>query len=462
MIIRAFIATALVIPLSACGGGGDTESSFCYPPIASLSCSETAPPPTEPAAVAAHVRDAAFPLRCATEEAAEEGGETWDLSVFHQLAEGQRLFMFGEVPGTNELGQMSAMLFESLARAGLVNVVAMELPLDLEAALRRYVETGTDPLADQVFPFYSANFFGRLLTESVRRLHAEGHEVVLAAVDSPFGTDLPIDRIRPIGERLQAHRGLVLDSLPEPRTMLDPFPPEYIASVIAYHDAIVDNAGGICEELTPDDCSTLITMARALWVAAAVRDESTDPNLWLKMREDVIYFNLRQHFDDDDARVYLHMGAFHTSKYEGSAGSQMARVHEPTRGRVVSVGPAFGAGSRVQDREGDIEISAAPAIVAEALAGADADPIFVSTHLPDTDCAGNPLAEEIDGFAGGPMAESFDGYLHIRLLTPASRPQDSTLPGARAREGFRDLHDRVRSLAQSRWAPRRIRSQSSE
>jgi hypothetical protein len=222
--------------------------------------------------------------------------------------------------------------------------------------------------------------------------------------------------------------------------------------VISYYETIESRADEICGELSAGDCDTLLNMARAIWVTATQRGGGADVQRWFEMREEVIYYNLRQQLEDDSARVYLHMGAFHTNKHVASAGSRVYHDFEPVGGKVVSVGPAFGAESRIMYFNQEMPLPAMPIAVAGPLAEHAADPVFVSSHLPDAACTDNPLAEANDELIDAPMAQTVDGYLHIRRLTPENRPDDSTLPAASAR--LRDHFDRVRALEREALAAR--------
>jgi hypothetical protein len=51
----------------------------------------------------------------------------------------------------------------------------------------------------------------------------------------------------------------------------------------------------------------------------------------------------------------------------------------------------------------------------------------VSTARPSAACVANPLYGVVEEVSGGPMAETYDGYLHIRRLTPETRPEDVQL-----------------------------------
>jgi hypothetical protein len=167
-------------------------------------------------------------------------------------------------------------------------------------------------------------------------------------------------------------------------------------------------------------------MATAVWVAVSLWDDAVDMDQWFARREEVIYYNLRAQLAAAGERMYLHMGAFHTNKYVASAGSRIAREFPPTMDRVFSVAPAYGDESVIWYGM-EVPLDAYPPVVDSSLEEALSDAYFVSTARPSAACVANPLSGLIEDISGGPMAETYDGYLHIRRLTPETRPDDAQL-----------------------------------
>ncbi len=105
----------------------------------------------------------------------------WDVRPLIELYGPQKVFMVGEVHGTNEIGILSSVLFEQLATQRLVNVLAFEFPMDLGEGLDQYVQTGSDPVASQVFAYFDhimaskAAICAELTAEDCERLVAMTH-----------------------------------------------------------------------------------------------------------------------------------------------------------------------------------------------------------------------------------------------------------------------------------------------
>ena len=89
-------------PFSACGQETD-------PPV----CEAVGEAPSGWDEVKTFLRTNAVPLRCTVEEQ-----NWWDFSIIEREFAGKRIFMFGEVHGSQELGPMSGAVFSHLVRAG--------------------------------------------------------------------------------------------------------------------------------------------------------------------------------------------------------------------------------------------------------------------------------------------------------------------------------------------------------
>jgi hypothetical protein len=365
------------------------------------------------------VKDAAIPLRCG-------GGDTpplWDVHPLVDLYGSQKIFMMGEVHGTNEIGIMSSVLLEQLAMAKQVNVLAFELPMDLGEPLQRWVATGDDPEAEALLDQLAPNMFGSILTRTARDLVKRGIPIRVAAVDYPYRADIPVAAIQQVATKLTTQANSVLGTLPTSTN--EPPSPEDKTKATAYFDHILASKDAICAELTAPDCERLVAMTHALWVATFLGD-SDDKELWFARREEVIYYNLKSAMASPADRMFLHMGAAHTNKYEFSAGSRMAHEFAPTKDKVFSVAPGYGDGSVIwygaeRDLPGD------PMTLNTALTHAPENPVFVSTTRPSSKCETNPFGLEPENrTVSGGRAETYDGYIHYGKLTSERTPSATT------------------------------------
>lgn len=112
-----------------------------------------------------------------------------------ELYGAQKIFAFGEVHGTNEIGIVSSLAFDELASKKLVNVVAFEMPMDIEESLQRYVDTGSDPTANQLLAYFAKNMFGSILTRSAREQFVKGNPIKVGAVDIPRDPQFAVNQI---------------------------------------------------------------------------------------------------------------------------------------------------------------------------------------------------------------------------------------------------------------------------
>ncbi len=422
------------------------RSLACSTPAAAPMCFRIRAAPTNVAAVDGFLQEIAVPLRC-------DGGPRpdWEVSSLVDRFGSQKVFMLGELHGSNEIGIVSAVLMKALASAKRVNVVAIEMPMDYTESFQRYVDTGTDALTESLFEQQAENSFGTTLPKMARELHREGVSIRLAGVDIPTDPSLAVRAIQEIATKLSTQKAAVLATLPADLTL--PPSAEDLGKVNTYFEHIASSKGKICAELSATDCDRLDAMVHALWAAFGIYDMDTDSELWFARREVVIYYNLRSQMNEGD-RMYAHMGAFHTNKHEASAGSRMAHEYGKTRDQVFSVGPAIGEGSVVWYGK-DVALEGEPKTLVRALSSAPAHPVFVSTTRPNALCEANPLGAELDPQVTGSGArnELYDGYIHYGKLTSEIRPRDTTFaPQSGAndatsqRGSFQAFRDRVHVL----------------
>lgn len=429
----------------------------CERPPAPTKCASPGPAPSTPQAVSALLEGIGEPIRCTS---GTKG--LWDLRGLVDLYGENRIFMMGEVHGSNEIGIVSSLVFEELAQKGLVNVLGYELPMDFEAPIQRYVDTGSDPVGEQVVQSLAPNMFGSILTDVARDQVKSGKKIRIAAVDVPTTTELPSAAVREIAQKLTTQRGVVLDTLPTYAS--DAPTADELARTRTYFDTIMAKKGDICAELTPADCDRLVAMTHALWVAAFAYDEATAQGQeWFARREEVIFYNMRQAMPKAEDRMYLHMGAFHTNKHSDSAGSRMAKEYPLTKGKVLSVAPAYGDGSVIRYGS-DQRLPGEPRTLTRAFGDEPNQPLFVATNRPgQTSCETNPLGLEPDEevIGTGTRGQLYDGYIHYGKLTSEGRPRDAVLTRddkvvGRALQAFRARIDR----AETRAFDRRMKARS--
>jgi hypothetical protein len=418
----------------------------CSAPLVAPTCTTTKPAPTSAAAITKFVKDSAVPLRCD----AGNDASVWDVRPLVDLYGDQKMFMIGEVHGSNEIGIVSSVILEQLAAKDLVNVVGFEMPMDIESSFQHYIDTGKDALTEQYLPALAPNFFAVILTKTARELTKNGHPLRLAAVDVPFRPQSAADEIRAVAAKMATLQDFVLATLPTSNA--DPPSPGDVEKANAYFDHILANKFSICTELSAADCDRLVAMTHAFWASTA-RDEADggDQALWFERREQVIYYNMHAKMAAPTDRMFLHMGAAHTNKYVFSAGSRMATEYALTKGKVFSVAPAYGDGSVIWYGQ-DVDLPGEPTTVTTALTQAPGHPFFVSTTRPSAACEGNPLgAEDEQTVGGGKRGELYDGYIHYGKLTSERRPKDTILAregtSGSATNGTESTNAQVRALA---------------
>ena len=391
--------------------------------------------PTSQTAINAFVKENAIPIRCE----APGGKSAWDLRPLVDLYGAQKIFAIGEVHGTNEIGIVSSLAFDELATKKLVNVVAFEMPMDFEAPLQRYVDTGSDPQADQLIKYFAKNMFGSILTRSARDQVVKGNKITVGAVDIPQDPQFAVRAIQAVATGLVTQQSTVLATLPtgvaENPSATD------IANVKTYFDHIIANKTQICTELSANDCDRLVAMTHALWASTLAYDESeAQSQLWFSRREEVIYFNMKSKMPTASDRMFLHMGAFHTNKHVASAGSRMANEYTLTKGQVFSVAPAYGDGSVIWYGQ-DMDLPGEPTTITGALTDKPTQTFFVSPTRPSATCVSNPFGEESDETVGvgGSRSDLYDGYIHYGTLTSERRPSEATLSRELGAKGMKEM-----------------------
>ncbi|MDF2692343.1 MAG: hypothetical protein K0S65_726 [Labilithrix sp.] len=390
---------------------GKAVPTSCSGPITPVSCPSLEPAPTAAAAVRAFVKEGAIPLRCGEDEAA-----VWDVRPLVDLYGSQKIFMMGEVHGTNEIGIMSSILLEQLAKKKQVNVLAVELPMDMSELLASWISTGEGGPAVDWLEGLAPNMFGRILPETARELAKAGFPIRFAAIDYAYNSEIPIEAIREIATKLTSQADTVLATLPSA--------PANPNDANTYFDHIMSSKDAICAELTEADCDRLNAMTHALWVSAFLNNGMDE--LWFSRREEVIYYNMKQAMRSPTDRMFLHMGAAHTNKYEFSAGSRMTHEYELTNDKVFSEAPAFGDGSVIWYQEPQ-NLPGEPSTLTSALSDAPANPLFISTTRPSSTCVTNPFGLEPEArTSSGTRAETYDGYIHYGKLTSEESPDQTT------------------------------------
>ncbi len=400
------------------------EPKACAAPLVDPKCATTQAAPTGKAAIEAFVKEGAVPLRC------EQVGQkpAWDLGALVDLFGTQKIFMMGEVHGSNEIGIVSSLVLELLASKKLVNVVGYELPMDYEEVLQKYVTTGRDQTAEQVMGSLAPNMFGAILTQTARDATAKGHPMKVAAVDVPTSPDYAVAALEALATKLTTKRPIVLDTLPT--NARQPPTPEDITKVNAYFDLVIGRKAEVCTELSAAECERLVAMVHALWASTLASDRNEGQSgLWFSRREEVIYSNMKAKMATPQDRMYLHMGAFHTNKHEDSAGSRMAKEYELTKGQVFSVAPAYDDGSIIFYGR-DQRLPGEPRSISGALGTSEMHPAFVSNTRPSSACLKNPIGlEPEDTVTGsGTRGQLYDGYIHYGKLTSEQEPDLATLP----------------------------------
>ncbi len=413
-------------PFSACGEPAE-------PPI----CETVSRAPQSWVDVKSFIRLNSVPLRCTIGER-----NWWDFAVVERDFDAKRLFMFGEVHGSQELGPMSAALFEHLVRAGLIDSFSIEIGVDTTDPMNEYIRTGAGPLVtDYAFDYWPRKMMWTELVAKARELHLEGYETTAFGCDTPMRLQYVNEEIEAIAERLVETRTLVLDSLPQPGPEVwQEVSYSYLTDADEYSEQIQANRERICAELDDEIlCERLVIMAETVWLGAFSAYSGTHNTndrffyQFLRRREPLIYHSYRFHMGDGQ-RVYTHMGAFHTAKtvdpqYSyASAGSRLANEWEPTQGLVFTTTPNYGSGSQIRYGGEIMNVSPDPSVVADALEDEEIDRYYVPLNRPGADCRATPLEDEQSSTTGADLGETYDAMMFVKKLTPEGSAYKSALP----------------------------------
>jgi hypothetical protein len=416
-------------------------------------CPTLAPAPTTPAGLREFVRTNAAPLYCTASE-----GERRDFSGLLADVGDATVLMFGEVHGTAELGHVSADLFEALVRAGRVDAVALELGYDLTPAMEEWLATGHGPLVDVYgFPYFPPDFFGTTLLERARALRAEGFAVSACGVDSPMRLAAVNEELSALAEGLApAAAALLAHGLPPAVEVWDALPTGYVATAAAYREHVLANEAEICADLAPERCERIRFLAGAFWIGAMHQSDlerlsGAQVEEFFARREELIYASFRRALgaggpaSEGVGAVYAHMGAAHTCTAVDGAygtyvhvGGQLRHDFEPTRGRVWSTHPAWGAGSALRYGGVIYDEAPEPALVAGALAEATGREYGVALARPGLGCVTNPLETTLTTYGFVRYAACYDALVYVRQLTPERMYKATPHPAVRLLLARRD------------------------
>ena len=430
----------LVCDAESCGC---VTGEVCGPRVAFPDCEELGPAPLGTSSIEKFFQANAVPVRCDTAD-----GAAWDLQVFADDFQGHRIFLFGEVHGSDELGRMSAEVFAHLVRTGAVNALSMEIGVDVTDALNEYIRTGGGPLIREYgFHRFPAGMFLRTLSTRARALYQEGYEIKAFGVDTPLRLAWVNEQIETLAEAFLAEtHDLVVDALPPAMELYHDVTTAYLDDARDYRNHVVDHLDTICAELDEADCERLAQLAEALWLGAFSRSNSLysapghEQRQFFSVRETFIYYSYRVNMPDESVRVFTHMGAAHTAKAASpgvgylQAAGLLDTEYPVTAGAVYSTTPGYGDGSQILYGYDLFSLSGEPWVVANALE--DADPprtFYVSTHRPGHDCKRNPLLSRGTPDLGVLYGEAYDAVTFIDVLTPEAQAKKQPLhPGAAA------------------------------
>jgi len=406
----------------------------CGEPDELVPCDATGPAPSDAATIAQWAGDNAVPLRCT-----DALGEHWDFDILVSEFSGMGVFFMGEIHGSAEIGPASADLFEALVFGAGVSVAALEMGMDTTDALNEYVLTGDEAVLDDGFFWgqYGDNMFRKTIPRRAREIYEEtGIHVQVIGVDVPQRLAWVNERIEELAQDLGAQaRGLLLDVIPEPKE-----PPygvfgmgldtAYVNLAKSYHQHLLDHQDVICAELDDEACEDLEFLAWALYTGAVFNSTDfqmammgrggnpLDMMAWMNEREFLLEHNLRRAAPNEAAVVYAHMGAAHCAKGGWNVAGLLDAEHPPLQGRVYSVTPAYGQGSKVFYGMGAQPVAPEPTALAGLLSQLPLDNYFVSTGHPGRDCSENPFSGETAYQVGVSYGTGYDAFFWYHLLTP--------------------------------------------
>ncbi len=394
-------------------------------------CDTVGPMPADAATIAQFTVDNAVPLRCT-----DGLGEHWDFDIFASEFEGQAAFFMGEVHGSDEIGTASADLFEALVYGAGVNVAALEMGMDTSAAYNEYVLTGDESVLDDglYWEQYTDSMFRKTIPRRARKIYEEtGIIVTVLGVDTPMHLAWVNERIVEIATPLTVQaQSLLLDVLPaakEPPYGLMGLDSAYVALTKNYHQHVMDNEDVICAGLSPEACEDIEFLAYALYVGAVFNSydfqqlmmgqgNPMNMMIWMNERETLLDYNFRRALPDDDTILYAHMGAAHCAKGDWNVAGMIHKEHPPAQGRVYSVSPAWGPGSKVFYGISAQGLPAEPPALADLLVQMPAENYFVASNHPGMDCSANPFGDDVSRQVGGTYGASYDAFFWFNILTP--------------------------------------------
>ena len=423
-----------------------------------IPCEAVGPAPADAASIAQFTMDNAVPLLCT-----DGLGEHWDFDVFASEFEGHAAFFMGEVHGSDEIGPASADLFEALVYGAGVTVVALEMGMDTSAAYNEYILTGDETVLDDGFYWgqYTDSMFRKTIPRRARKIYEEtGIQVTVLGVDSPLRLAWVNERIVEVATPLSVPaQSLLLDVLPAPKE-----PPygfmgldsAYVALTKNYHQHVMDNEDEICAGLSPDACEDIEFLAYALYVGAVFNSSDfqkvmmgqgnpLDMMIWMSDRETLLDYNFRRALPDEDTVLYAHMGAAHCAKGSWNVAGLIDAQHPPAQGRVYSVSPAWGQGSKVFYGMSAQAVPAEPTALAGLLSQMPMENYFMASSHPGKDCTANPFADDVAQQVGGTYGTSYDAFFWFKMLTPEKSGWSKPSPGKDWRADFiRDQVERMR------------------
>ena len=403
--------------------------AHCGPAPSLAVCEAATPAPSGSSAVKQFVADNIISLRC------EEGAENeWDFRILMDELAGKRVFMMGEVHGSNEIGIASAALFETMVLHGGVDVLALEIGMDTTDALNEFIETASSSAAQEIgFAMYGDNMFRRLLPEKAHELYQQGITVVAVGVDAP-------QRLAWVNEQLEAFavglpedaQGIILDTLPEALEIADygmmGISTSYVSQAKAYQLTVASNLDIVCAELDDDECERVEFLAYALYIGAVVNSQDfmmgamgvlpeAELMKLMEKREVLIHYNFERALEMGDL-VYAHMGAAHTAKGGWNVAEMLNQQGGMAEDAVYTTTAAYGPGSKIFYGIMSQTVPPEPKVVSDVLKDMPMKNYYLSAALPGVDCDENPFldlpATILDAYYG----VAWDALIWYRKLTP--------------------------------------------
>lgn len=371
----------------------------------------------------------AVPLYCSG-----SSGPEWDFTVFLREFEGKRLFILGEVHGTNEIAPASAELLDWTVRYAGVNAIALEIGMDTTQAMNQYVQTGdSSDAAAYGAGLYTENMFRRMLPDRAHELVTEGYPIKAYGVDHP-------QRLAWVNEQLEGIAAGMTD-LEAKKKLLENMPPPreeasygmfgietaYVNKAEAYSDHVVANLDTICVDFDAEECKHVEMLAYALWIGSVMASQdfmmggmgggNAQMFEMMMKREVLILYNFEQIMKNPAAIVYSHMGAAHAAKDGWNVAGQLDKHFEPAMGQIYTTTPAYGPGSAVFYGISTQNLPPEPKVVSDGLASMPHPNYFLSTNHAGLDCSENPFLDKPEMRLGGIYGSSWDAFFWFKKLT---------------------------------------------